>query len=67
MTKRYYVTRLFKSWEKNNEIIATGLTLKQAQRHCSEKETSSSTCEEPDNLARTAEHGDWFDAYEEEA
>ena len=40
-----------------------GLTLKQAQAHCQDKETSSSTCTTPQGKAITKAFGAWFDSY----
>lgn len=45
-----------------NEVTATGLTLEEAQEHCHDPETSSSTCSE-DTAA--SEPGQWFDGYTE--
>lgn len=46
--------------------LDTGLTLEEAQAHCSDPETSSSTCTLAANVKRTAERGAWFDSYTEE-
>ena len=45
--------------------ILTCVTLEEAQRHCKDPETSSSTCRKPVNRRRTRELGPWFDGYEE--
>lgn len=42
----------------------SGLTEAQAQAHCSDKETSSSTCTQPAGRRRTKLRGQWFDGYE---
>ena len=40
-----------------NEVRQTGLTLEEAQEHCSDPETSSKTAGNP------SEPGAWFDGY----
>lgn len=50
----------------NREVIATGLTLEQAQAHCQSPETSSATATSDVAQQRTKAHGAWFDGYEEE-
>ena len=47
-------------------VIHSGLTLEQAQAHCKDPETSSSTCKRAVGLARTKSQGPWFDGYETE-
>ena len=48
--KTYKIIRFFQDSEKPNKVILTGLTLEQAQNHCSDPDTS----------------GDgWFDGYDE--
>ena len=47
--------------------IKRGLTLGQAQAHCSDPETSSSTCTRYAGRARTRRLGAWFDGYAQEA
>lgn len=46
--------------------IKTGLTLEEAQAHCSNPETSSRTATSAAARRRTAERGPWFDGYTEE-
>lgn len=49
--KTYSIVRFYRDREKDNEVINTGFSLKQAQKHCSDKATSTS---------------EWFDGYTEE-
>lgn len=61
----YQVVRRYRDHQFYN-IMAVGLTLDEAQRHCSDPGTSSSTCTTVEGRARTATFGPWFDGYEEE-
>ncbi len=62
----YNVVRFFKDHEPSRKVIKkTGLTLAEAQKHCRDKETSSSTCKGSAAKARTKRLGEWFDGYEE--
>lgn len=49
----------------NKRTIETGLTLKQAQAHCNNPETSSSTCTTSTKRSYTKRVGKWFDGYTE--
>lgn len=67
MDKTYRIDRAYADRNKPRDIgIITGLTLEEAQEHCSDPETSSSTATTPEAHAVTAEYGDWFDCYYEE-
>lgn len=61
---RYYFNALGNG--RHRRVIATGLTLEQAQEHCNDPQTSSRTCTNKVGRARTRKIGQWFDAYEEE-
>lgn len=61
----YKIVRKFRN-DHEEEVIETGLTLKQAQTHCRNKETSSSTATSESAKAITAQMGPWFDCYEKE-
>ncbi len=65
MTTYYKILRSFRDQEVS-PMERRGLTLEQAQAHCKDPETSSSTCTSPEALRRTEMHGPWFDSYEEE-
>lgn len=57
------VRHYFNSYRKR--IIRRGLTLEEAQAHCNDPETSSKTCQRPENKRRTRRYGPWFDGYTE--
>lgn len=62
----YQVVRFYKDHPTmRRRVIARGLTLEQAQAHCSDPETSSRTCKGKTARARTRRVGMWFDGYEE--
>jgi hypothetical protein len=58
----YSIVR-FHAHAENEEGRRTGLTLEEAQEHCGDSETSSSTCSDEMNEAVP---GVWFDGYREE-
>jgi hypothetical protein len=62
--KTYKIIRGF--FDGNREIIATGLTLEEAQEHCRDTETSSRTCSEETLQKVGTNRGAWFDGYDEE-
>ena len=43
--------------------VHVALTLEQAQAHCRDPETSSSTCTSAEGNRRTRRSGPWFDGY----
>ena len=60
----YKVIRFFFK-DRRPRTIKRGLTLEEAQTHCQDPETSSSTAKSSKKLAYTRAHGPWFDGYEE--
>lgn len=63
MRKWEVVRHFFRSNRK--QVVAVFLTEEQAQRWCSDPETSSSTCKGKVGRARTRRSGPWFDGYRE--
>ena len=61
---RYKVIRMY--FKGGRRTILSGLTLEQAQAHCQNPETSSSTCTKSAGKARTRRMGAWFDGYSED-
>lgn len=61
----YKIVRKFRDGHPDEEI-ETGLTLKQARKHCQDKNTSSSTATSTSAKAITEKMGPWFDVFEEE-
>lgn len=59
----YKIIRFFQN--ANNRTIDTGLTLEEAQAHCSNPEASSSTCTTSAGRRRTKSKGAWFEGYTE--
>lgn len=59
----YNVYRIFRD-RPGKRLIYSNLTLEEAQAHCRDPETSSSTCTSSVALARTRKSGPWFDCYE---
>ncbi len=60
----YKIVRNYRdSYEKRT--IKRGLTLDEAQAHCRDPETSSSSCTNSTGLRRTKRKGPWFDGYTE--
>ena len=57
----YQIIRFFQ--EADNEVIDTGLTLEEAQEHCNDPETSSSTATSDAAEYITETWGAWFDGY----
>ncbi len=61
--KKYKVIRFHKN-DGKKVTVAKGLSLSQAQSHCQNPETSSSTAKARAGKRYTAIHGEWFDGYD---
>ena len=61
----YKIIRFYFNRPGYKRTIKTGLTLEQAQAHCNDPETSSSTCTSAEGKRRTRRMGEWFDGYTE--
>ncbi len=62
----YVIHRNYFRDEHPTEVVTRGLTLEQAQAHCNDPETSSSTATSEAGVERTERMGPWFDGYTEE-
>jgi len=61
----YDVIRFYFDRPGQHRRILTRVTLEEAQRHCADPETSSSTATSAAAKARTRRMGPWFDGYTE--
>ena len=61
----YSIVRNYFNRPGRGRVIARGLTLTEAQAHCADPETSSSTATGAKALAITRRVGPWFDSYEQ--
>lgn len=59
----YRLIRYYFSGDK--EELGTVETKEEAVEHCSDPQTSSTTCTSVEGLARTEEFGPWFDGHRE--
>jgi len=59
----YKVIRFYFNRPGYRRTIIPRCTLAEAQRHCNDPETSSSTCTSKTGKARTRRMGPWFDGY----
>jgi hypothetical protein len=62
----YRIRRNFQRPEHRAVTIKTDLTLEEAQAHCQDPETSSSTYTLAKNKRITERKGPWFDGYEKQ-
>ena len=64
--ERYKIVRMYFNQKYPTRTIKRGLTLEEAQAHCSDPETSSKTATNSRARRLTAQRGPWFDGYEQE-
>jgi hypothetical protein len=65
IVRKYFNSGPWAALANGGELIKHGLTLEEAQEHCSDPETSSRTCTSEEGVQRTEERGPWFDCYYE--
>lgn len=61
----YLILRFYQDPAKDTEIVTTVATLEEAQEHCNNPETSSSTATSDEARERTRQFGAWFEGYTE--
>ena len=61
----YSIVRMYRDKTHLNHIVRNVRTLEEAQEHCRDPETSSSTCTTPVGLELLKLRGPWFDGYQE--
>jgi len=66
MPETYRIVRIYRDHSTPSRTIRRGLTLEEAQAHCSNPETSSSTCTTAEGKRRTARLGPWFEGYDDD-
>jgi hypothetical protein len=59
----YKIIRFYFNSSIPNRTIQTGLTLEQAQHHCSDPNSSYKTCTTKTGKSRTKKIGPWSDGY----
>lgn len=60
---KYKIVRMFLNHP--TETLKKNVSLEEAQRHCSDPETSSKTCTKAENISLTERAGPWFDGYDD--
>lgn len=61
----YNIIRFYQG-DTRSRTVLSGLTLEEAQEHCSDPETSSRTATNKQAIRRTEKNGPWFEGYKEE-
>lgn len=64
MSDTYRIVRYY--FNRGSRVVYRGFSLEEAQNHCSDPSTSSSTCYSQQAKARTRKYGPWFDGYTKE-
>jgi hypothetical protein len=59
----YQLIRFYQDRDIPNRTLDTGLTLAQVQAHCTNPDSSSTTCTTKVGKARTRKLGAWFDGF----
>lgn len=59
----YQIVRFYQRDSTLNRVIKENVSLGEARRHCSDPETASSTCSEPENIDHSELYGEWFDGF----
>ncbi len=59
----FKIVRFFAQHPDKRRVVRKGLTEEQAQEHCNDPETSSTTCTNRAGKRRTRQYGDWFEGY----
>lgn len=62
----YEIVRFYLHQSREPQRLESGLTLEEAQEHCSDSETSSSTATSDEAQHHTIAFGPWFDGFREE-
>ncbi len=65
-TQTYKIVRHYQRSSEERETIATGLSIEEAQEHCSDLNSSSKGCVTTEGVRRTTDKGPWFDGYYQE-
>ena len=61
---KYRIVRMYQDEKVPTRIIKVGLSLEEAQKHCSNPQTHSKEATTPEGIKHTKEFGPWFDGYE---
>jgi len=64
MEEKYTITRFFLNGYR--EVIKTDLSHDEAVLHCTDRETSSTTCISSESKERTKKYGSWFEGWQKQ-